>query len=282
MNRIENAKNKYRNIEIPHELPERMLQQVEKSDKRRRKMRLWKTGRRGMMTAAGAAVVFTIGLNTSVTFAKAAEELPVLGGIAKVLTFRSYEMETEERKVSVNIPSIDMISKEFHDLKSSVNLEIYRICETYAAESVKRAEEYRQAFLDTGGTEEEWNAHNIEIKVWYEVKSQTEKYLSLVIYGTESWSSAYSKAIYYNFDLESGKPVVLKDILGENYGQIAKEQIQTQIHERGIPLLDENLPEIKEDTKFYMKREGVPVIVFEKYEIAPGAYGAQEFEIIPF
>ena len=46
-----------------------------------------------------------------------------------------------------------------------VNQEIYNLCRQYADEAVSRAEEYRKAFLDTGGTEEEWKAHNIQIQV---------------------------------------------------------------------------------------------------------------------
>lgn len=282
MNRIENAKRKYMKTEIPDDLSERILREVEKSDKeRRRKVVLWKVGVRGMISAAAMAVVFTIGLNTSVTFAKAAEELPVIGEIAKVLTFRSYETKTDELKISVDIPSVDMISKDFNELETTVNSEIHELCENYAAAAVKRAEEYRQAFLETGGTEEEWKAHNIEIKVWYEVKSHTKKYLSLAIQGTENWNSAESKTRYYNFDLENGKLIMLKDVLGENYAEIVKEQINEQVIERDIQLLEEHLPEINENTAFYMKGEGVPVIVFEKYEIAPGSDGIQEFKIMP-
>ena len=33
------------------------------------------------------------------------------------------------------------------------------------------------------------------------------------------------------------------------------------------------------DTPFYINEKGNPVVVFEKYEIAPGALGRPEFEI---
>ena len=36
---------------------------------------------------------------------------------------------------------------------------------------------------------------------------------------------------------------------------------------------------VTEDTKFYINEAGNPVVVFEKYEIAPGAAGRPEFEI---
>ena len=38
---------------------------------------------------------------------------------------------------------------------------------------------------------------------------------------------------------------------------------------------------IKPDQSFFINDRGNPVIVFEKYEIAPGSMGIQEFEITP-
>lgn len=37
---------------------------------------------------------------------------------------------------------------------------------------------------------------------------------------------------------------------------------------------------VTEDNKFYINEAGNPVIVFEKYEVAPGFMGQQEFEIV--
>ena len=185
--------------------------------------------------------------------------------------------------MTVDIPSIDMISEEFSDVEDSVNSEIYELCRQYAKEAEKRAEEYRTAFLDTGGTLEEWEAHNIEIKVWYEVKTQTDKYLSLVINGAENWNNAGGKSRYYNFDLEKGKLLTLRDVMGNDYRQMIEEQIRSQMEERettqGIEYFEGELPKLSDDTKFYMNESGNPVIVFAPYEIAPGADGQQEFEI---
>ena len=54
-------------------------------------------------------------------------------------------------------------------------------------------QEYKKAFMETGGTEEEWEAHDINIHVGYEIKAQTEAYLSFAVQGTENWSSATVK-----------------------------------------------------------------------------------------
>lgn len=280
---LEDAKKDYEDIPIPQELSERIMMEVKKADKRRKKQMIKRISRYGMTAAASLTILFTVGLNTSVAFANAAENIPVIGAMAKVLTFRSYQTKTDDLNMTVDIPSIDMISEEFSDVEDSVNSEIYELCRQYANEAEKRVEEYRTAFLDTGGTLEEWEAHNIEIKVWYEVKTQTDKYLSLVINGAENWNNAGGKSRYYNFDLEKGGLLTLRDVMGNDYGQMIEEQIRSQMKERettqGIKYFEGELPELSDDTKFYMNESGNPVIVFEPYEIAPGADGQQEFEI---
>ncbi len=280
---LEDAKKDYEDIPIPQELSERIMMEVKKADKRRKKQMIKRISRYGMTAAASLTILFTVGLNTSVAFANAAENIPVIGAMAKVLTFRSYQTQTDDLNMTVDIPSIDMISEEFSEVEDSVNSEIYELCRQYANEAEKRVEEYRTAFLDTGGTLEEWEAHNIEIKVWYEVKTQTDKYLSLVINGAENWNNAGGKSKYYNFDLEKGGLLTLRDVMGNDYGQMIEEQIRSQMKERettqGIKYFEGELPELSDDTKFYMNESGNPVIVFEPYEIAPGADGQQEFEI---
>lgn len=282
MNPMEEAKKRYEETEIPQELAERIQVEIRRAEGKRRRVRLWNRGLRGGMAAAAAgAVLFTTALNTSTAFAESAGQLPVIGAVARVLTFRAYETETDDLKISVEIPSIEMISQEFAGLEQSVNEEIYQLCEQYAAEAQARAEEYRQAFLDTGGTQEEWEAHQIEIKVWYEVKSQTEDYLSLAVMGSENWTSAYNETRYYNFDLKDGKLVTLEDILGEGYQDKVNAEIRRQMEERkqnGAVFFDD-FEGIPQDIPFYLNEEGNPVIVFAAYEIAPGSEGTQEFEI---
>ena len=49
-------------------------------------------------------------------FAQEMASLPVIGKIAKVLTFRAYEESTEDFDISVEIPSVEMIAKEHKEL----------------------------------------------------------------------------------------------------------------------------------------------------------------------
>ena len=282
MNPMEEAKRKYEETEIPQELARRIQMEIRRAEGKRRRIRLWNRGIRGGMAAAAAGMIlFTTALNTSTAFAESAGSLPVIGAVARVLTFRSYETKTEDWKISVEIPSVEMISQEFAGLEQSVNEEIYQLCQQYAAEAQARAEEYRQAFLATGGTKEEWEAHKIEIKVWYEVKSQTEDYLSLAVMGSENWTNAYNETRYYNFDLKEGKLTTLEEILGEGYQEKVNAEISRQMEERkkeGAVYFDD-FEGVPSDPPFYLNEDGNPVIVFAAYDIAPGSEGAQEFEI---
>ena len=170
-------------------------------------------------------------------------------------------------------------------LSDEVNAQIERMTVQYESEAVKRAEEYKEAFLETGGTQEEWEEHDIRIDVWYEIKNQTEDVLSFTVKGTESWTSAYAETRYYNLDLKNNEFLTLEDFLGQDYVEKANESIRAQIDERmqnGETFFtseEGGFETIEADQSFYVNENGNPVIVFEKYAIAPGAMGEVEFEI---
>lgn len=285
MKRMEEAKKRYDSTPIPEELSERIQTEIQRAEIKRRKKRkraaLWK---KAFAAAAAVAAVFVTALNVDTAFAEGAARLPGIGEVARVFTFRSYQKTSDDLSVSIDIPGVDKIAEDTGEMESRVNEEIYLLCQEYAKEAQERAEEYKKAFLETGGTQEEWEAHNIEIKVWYEVKSRTENYLSVAIMGTESWSSAYGETKYYNFDRKTGGYARLSDFLGEDYAETAEKEILRQIGEReketGIDFWEEDLPAITDKTAFYVNAAENPVILFGKYEIAPGAAGAQSFEIV--
>ena len=289
MTQISDAKKRYDEIPIPEELSDVVRSAIDYSAVRKKKIRKrqnFRIGKRVLAAAAALAVVFTVGLNTSTAFAESVSELPVIGTIARVLTFRSYEKTTEDLSISVDIPSVEMIGED-SGLADVLNEEIYARCEEYAQEAIQRAEEYKEAFMATGGTEEEWAAHNIEIKVWYEIKSQTEQYLSFAVMGAENWVSAYNETRYYNLELSTGKTVTLQDLLGDDYIRIADESIRNQMEERTaageavfFTEAEGGFAGITENAKFYINEAGNPVVVFDQYEIAPGSEGMPEFEIV--
>lgn len=288
MKELEKSKETYESIVIPKELEGKVQEAIEAS-RRKREKRLAKNRRRKLYRwAAGIAAAFTvattIGLNTSEAFAMEVQKIPVIGELARILTIRSYEKTEGDTQIAAEIPGVDL-GEDGQKLSEEVNAQIEKMTAQYESEAVERAEEYKKAFLETGGTEEEWAEHDIRIHVWYEIKNQTEDVLSFVVKGTESWTSAYAETRYYNLDLESNEFLTLESFLGKDYVEKANESIRGQIEERmkkGEDFFDSEeggFETIEAEPDFYVNEKGNPVIVFEKYAIAPGAMGEVEFEI---
>ncbi len=288
MKELEKSKETYESIVIPKELEGKVQETIEAS-RRKREKRFAKNRRRKLYRwAVGIAAVFTvattIGLNTSEAFAMEVQKIPVIGELARILTIRSYEKTEGDTQIAAEIPGVDL-GEDGQKLSEEVNAQIEKMTAQYESEAVERAEEYKKAFLETGGTEEEWAEHDIRIRVWYEIKNQTEDVLSFVVKGTESWTSAYAETRYYNLDLESNEFLTLESFLGKDYVEKANESIRGQIEERMKKGEAFFAPEeggfetIEAEPDFYVNEKGNPVIVFEKYAIAPGAMGEVEFEI---
>lgn len=287
MSRLEKLKQNYEAIPIPEELAVRVRQEIDKSRKKHRPSPAVRVLRFAGAAAAAAGVVFTLALNTIPAFALEAAQLPVIGSVARVLTFRSYETEQDGIRVAVEIPSIEAIQQDTGLRLDAINQKILNRCTEYADEALARAEEYRAAFLATGGTLEEWAAHDLRITVGYEILLQDETYLSFLIRGSQSWSSAGNETRYCNLDLRTGAEVTLKDLLGEDYESLINTSIRSQIAQREqegqvfFPADAGGFTGITDSPRFYLSPAHNPVIVFEKFEIANGAAGEIAFEITP-
>lgn len=233
--------------------------------------------------------VFVIGLNTSEAFAKGVDNIPYIGTVARVLTVRTYEDINEDRTIKAVIPQIDVEggNEEVKSAIIDINKEIQELVDEHIKEAESHITEYKEAFLETGGTEEEFTAKNIHANVEYEVKAQSEEMISIVITSYEDWANAYTEQFFYTLDLINGNVLTLKDILGDDYINKANETIRNEMEQR--VKVDEDMSyfteaeggfiSVDENTHFYVNKSGNPVVVFAKYEVAPGFMGIQEFEI---
>ena len=181
------------------------------------------------------------------------------------------------------------------ELIADVNAEILQIVEAYEADAKQRFEEYKEVFFATGGTEEEWGGRTCDVDVEYTVTYQEGTRLSLVLTTTESWAAVYAQRYYYNLDVQTGKTLTLEDLLGSDWKQICNERIVAEIERRIAEEEDmlywgygadddfvdvEGFESVSGQTNFYINERGNVVVCFDKYEIAPGYMGMQEFEIV--
>ena len=220
-------------------------------------------------------------LNLSPTVARAMSQIPLLGELCRVVTFREYHFTDEIKYVDVRIPQIENWGKS--QLEQRVNLEIQKKIHDCIQESEAIAQDYYEAFVATGGKPEDF--HPIGITVDYEVKTINQKYASFVIWKCESFVRAYEQWYYYNIDLQSGRILSLKDWFGNDYRQIVAKHVEEELanwdeDQRWALWADIDVEDlISENTDFYINPEGQVVVVFPRYSLACGAAGRLEFVI---
>ena len=222
-------------------------------------------------------------LNVSPTVAAAAAEVPVLGGLFRILTVRSYQTEEDGVNYDVSVPEVDAQS----DLAQRVNEVIQARVDAHLARARQDWEDYREAFFATGGTEEEWNGREMNVIVDYTVMGQTEDRVSFVVTLAEGWVSSMEERYAYNLDLAADRDITLQDLLGQDWVERCNDSISAQIEasrdaegftyffspEKG------GFTTVDADTAFYIREDGVPVVFFPRYSIAAGAAGIPEFPI---
>lgn len=283
MNKWTHAKSDYQQIPIPEELADRVQAGIRQGKAAHRRAVGVRRAWRSVGAVAACFALLLGGLNLSPTFAAAAADVPVLGGMFQVLTVRSYKTTQGQTNYQVSVPEIEADST----LADKVNAEIQERVDQHLAETKELFAQYKEAFLASGGTEEEWEQRQMDVIVDYEIKSQTDTTVSFVVDLFQGAFSAYDQQYYYNLDLENDRDITLEDLLGEDWVNICNQSIQAKIDasvdENGFtyffPADQGGFTTVDESTSFYIRDDGVPVVVFPRYSIAAGAAGTVEFPI---
>lgn len=293
---IFDLKNEYEDVEIPTQLTQIVQNTINSAEteillekSKKEKVQRGRKMKKQIISIAAAMVIvvgaFGVGVNTNQAFADTVSDVPVLGGLAKVFTIEQVHEEADSYVADLNIPGIEGLKDK--ELQKKINELVHEQVTAAVDETKTIMDEYKEAYIATGGKEEEYVPQ--DIKVDYDVKCLNDKILSFSIYKTQTLASAYFDMFYYNYDLTTSQPFTLRDMLGEDYKEIANKQIKEQIEERSKnpdncywtseDMGDEAFNSITDNQQFYVNEAGNPVIIFNKYEIAPGYMGIQEFEI---
>lgn len=273
----------YEQIQIPAELDEMVQEAITEGLSARSRRTVASVSKRAGLIAAVLLLCMVSLLNLSPVFASAACELPVVGGLCRVLLFREYHTQDNIKYIDAEIPQIENTGKT--ELETRVNLEIQEAINACLQESEARAQEYFDSFVATGGDPKQFTP--LGITVDYEVKHISPQYVSFVVRQYETAFSAYNQYFYYNLDLETGRELTLRDWLGNDYRQIAAENIEKTIagwskEQRSLLWDDLSVIDlISENTDFYLNESGQAVVVIGKYEAARGSAGQLEFVIEP-
>ena len=279
MKDFEQLKNEYENTPIPEELNNRVQAGI-RQGRQRRSSRVWKRSLGGM--AACFAVLVGV-LNLSSTVALAAADVPVLGGLFQILTVRSYDTEQDGIDYSVNVPGVESDA----DLAQRVNTEIQKRVGALTAKAQQDWDDYKEAFLATGGTEEQWGDREMDVIVDYEIKSQTDTTVSFTVDFAEGWVASMQERYCYNLDLAEDRDITLADVLGEDWVNLCNNAVEDYIAANtdadGGSLFftpeQGGFTTVDAATSFYIGEDGAPVLVFPEYSIAAGAMGIVEIPV---
>jgi len=233
------------------------------------------------VSAVAAIVILAVGVNSSPALAKALLEVPVVGSIVKVLTFGEYTVNEDTFNAEIITPKIQGLANK--DLESSLN-------EKYLADNRKL---YEQFMTEMNQLKENGGGH-LGVNSGYVVKTDNDRILSIGRYVVNTVGSSSTTFKYDTIDKKNEVLITLPSLFKDaSYLNVISKNIQEQmigqhqadnnkfywvagIEQQGSMQLFER---ISEKQNFYISTEGKLVIVFNKYEVAPGYMGVVEFVI---
>ncbi len=291
---LESLKNSYQQIPVPEEARLRLLKGIRQAkdemeeaellagSSKGRKRQILVFAKRAAATAAAALAAITVLANSGPTTAMAMGKIPVIGAIADIVTFRTYESKEGTFEANLEIPEISLPSANSGEDTSgavSANQDI----EEYANRLIAQYEEDLRA----SGGEGNYSLHST-----WDVVFENDRYVSIRIRTTQIMASGMESVKIFNVDKKTGETVPLKVLLKDDSQLLEavsnniKAQMRAQMaaDESVTYFLDSETPEwdfegLTGDESYYFDKNGQLVITFDEYEVAPGYMGAVEFTI---
>jgi anti-sigma-V factor rsiV len=229
-------------------------------------------------TAVLLLLAFFILPNVSPEIAYAMQEIPVVDKIVRVITTYDFEKEDENHSESIRIPHMEA-EDGMQEPLDVINEEVKKMTDEIIARFRESAEELPDSHFD--------------LLIDYETITNNENWFTLKIIITESAGTGSNAYRYYHIDKSRGEIVTLADIFdpdfdyvhifSENIKQQMAQQMETDPDVIYWMYSDDKtfwgFYEIAPDQNFYFNQDGDLVIVFDKYEVAPGTMGYPEFVI---
>ena len=213
--------------------------------------------------------------NVSPIYAQALEKVPVLNSIIKVVTIRNYFYSDENHEMNIVVPELDT---QMSDAADYINKSVSELSEIL----VNRFNDDLREIGDNGHS---------SIYLDYEVVTNNEKWFTLKITVFEAAGSSNTYYEYYHIDKESNSIVKLEDIVADKkfYETVENEirrQMKKEMSEDSSKIywseksnFGMSFSNLTGDHNFYWDKNGNLVIVYDKYEIAPGYMGTPEFTV---
>lgn len=263
---FDEAREKYETIMAPNRLKKSVRRKFKNCNK-------YMCGKILSGVACASVVFFIFSLNTNPVLAKSIAKINSgAEKLVNILTGYKYELEEEYYFAKVEVPKLNSILPA--KLEEKINAELNENGQKVIDEFKAYKEE-----LESSGLE----AH-IGVDSGYIIKIENDRVLSFDVYVVNLAGSSSTTHKFYNLDKKKGELITFKSLIKdkENYKEKINEFVKVDMEKRNgmeeMFFMDE-FKGIKDEPNFYIDDEGHVIIVFDKYEIAPGCMGSPEFKL---
>lgn len=279
---LEQLKKEYMDIPIPAELDFVVKKALKNGGvKILHNANILKKAGKIVASIVASAVLLTALVNVSPAVAKTASEIPLVGSVVKVLTFRDYTINEDTYNADIKVPAINGLKNK--QLESSLN-------EKYLAENKKLYDEF---MIDMKDLKENGGGH-LGVDSGYVIKTNNDRLLSVGRYVVNTVGSSSTVFKYDTIDKKKEVVITLASLFkDDSYIDIISTNIKKQMIEQHkadndkiywVEGIGQEVPidpfkKISKEQSFYINPEGKLVISFDKYEVAPGYMGVVEFVI---
>ena len=237
---------------------------------------------RALAGVAAAMLIITVMANSSANIAHAMSKIPVIGAIAEIVMFRTYESSEKNMEANIKVPEVS-VKNEDGTMNEVTTQKINKSIQEYTDEIIAQFE------ADVAAAEGEGH---MDVELDYSVITDSERLFSIRFDQFLVMASGTQMVKIYHIDKQTGEMIQLSGLFKDGVDFITpiseniKQQMKAQraADDSVIYNLDSEFPEwdfqsINEDTTFYVNENGKLMIVFDEYEVAPGYMGSVEFEI---
>lgn len=264
--KLKALREEYKNVPIPKELDEMILNAKALPQKKRKKQLYMWPG-----AVAVASLLLTVTVNLSPDVANAMSKVPIMKGIVEVLTFNEINEESNNTSINIKTPAISGLENKA--LENSIN-------DKYLEESKKLYKEF------TAANEKD----HLAIYSDFEIITDTPELLSIGQSIEITQASGYMQNRYVVIDKETELLITLKslfendqyiNVISENIKEQMKQQMEADPNKSYFISEDDvdSFIQINPDQQFYISPDHKLVIAFDEYEVAPGYMGTVEFKI---
>ena len=219
--------------------------------------------------AAAVLALFITVPNVSPTAAAAMADIPVLGAIVRVVTFRNYTYDDGYHSADVSVPEL---------AGGAAAQEVSDQVRAYTDRLIARFEETCEEELGKEGY------HGLDVSST--VVTDSDTWFTLRVDAVETQASGYQFSRFYHIDKTTDRVVTLEDLFREDadYVGVLSDEVRQQMEERmaedrEASYFPEEFTAIDPEQNFYFNGSGELVLVFDEYTIAPGSMGMPEFPI---